>query len=285
MLLTADLATLSGLDRYTKLYPDKFINAGIAEQNMVGLGAGLAAEGYLPCMTTYATFLTMRSCEQIRHFFGYMGLKGILIGSGAGLSQGFAGNTHYTIEDIAIMRAIPNITVLSPADAGSAVNIFEESIDSPNAVYIRLTGTLPCPIVYETNTDFTIGRSNLLRDGSDIAIIACGTMVSEALKAANILDGQGISAKVIDMYSIKPIDTDAITRLKGLKLVVTLEEHSTVGGLGGAVAETMCTIDSMPKLLKLGIKDKFDLASDYNGLLIQNRLTAELIAEDIINGI
>lgn len=282
ILLTADLATLSGLDRYIKQFPRQFVNVGIAEQNMVGMGAGLAAEGFLPCMTTYATFLTMRSCEQIRHYFGYMGLKGILIGSGAGLSQGFAGNTHYTIEDMAIMRAVPNITILSPADAGSAVKVFEESLDAPNAVYIRLTGTLPCPIVYKTDAKFTIGRSNILRDGSDIVIIACGTMVSEALKAADILAEKSISASVIDMYSIKPIDTETILNLKGKKMVVTVEEHSTIGGLGGAVAEVICAAADMPRMLKLGISDKFDLASDYKGLLIQNRLTAELIAEDIV---
>ena len=117
VLLTADLATLSGMDRYCKTYPDQFVNVGIAEQNMVGIAAGMAAEGFHPVVTTYATFLTMRSCEQIRHYLGYMNQKVIVVGSGAGLSQGFAGNTHYTIEDISMMRAIPNLQILSPADA------------------------------------------------------------------------------------------------------------------------------------------------------------------------
>lgn len=281
ILLTADLATLSGMDRYVKSYPSQFINVGIAEQNMVGMGAGLAAEGFLPCMTTYATFLTMRSCEQIRHFFGYMGLKGILVGSGAGLSQGFAGNTHYTIEDISVLRAIPNIAILSPADAGSAIKIFEESIKYHKTVYIRLTGVLPCPIVYTQDVDFPIGGSHTLKEGHDITIMACGTMVSLAMEVANNLETTGISCKVIDMYSIKPIDISAIESVKGQKLVVTIEEHSTFGGLGSVVSEVMTTMTGMPKLLRLGINDTFDLASDYPGLLRQNRLTADLILEDI----
>lgn len=285
ILLTADLATLSGMERFTKTHPRQFVNVGIAEQNMVGIGAGLAAESYLPCMTTYATFLTMRSCEQIRHYFGYMGLKGIMVGSGAGLSQGFAGNTHYTIEDISILRAIPNITVLSPADAGSAVKLFYESIEHPHSVYIRLTGILPCPIVYKENADFTIGKSNTLRQGDDITIFACGTMVNVALKVSDKLAEQNISARVVDMYSIKPIDTEAITSIANQKLAVTIEEHSTIGGLGAAVAETMTQHSNMPKLLRLGIKDQFDLASDYAGLLAQNRLTADAITEDILQAL
>lgn len=130
LLMTADLATLSGMDRYCKIYPDQFINVGIAEQNMIGIAAGMAAEGFHPVVTTYATFVTMRGCEQIRHYLGYMSQKVIVVGSGAGLSQGFAGNTHYTIEDISMMRAIPNLQILSPADAASAVKLFNVALKS-----------------------------------------------------------------------------------------------------------------------------------------------------------
>ena len=137
VLLTADLATLSGMDRYCKTYPDKFINVGIAEQNMLGIAAGMAAEGFHPVVTTYATFVTMRSCEQIRHYLGYMNQKVVVVGSGAGLSQGFAGNTHYTIEDISMMRAIPNLQIISPADAASAIKLFEQAMISEKPVYIN----------------------------------------------------------------------------------------------------------------------------------------------------
>lgn len=285
VLLTADLATLSGMDRYIKTYPDQFINVGIAEQNMVGISAGMAAEGYHPVVTTYATFVTMRSCEQIRHYLGYMQQKVVVVGSGAGLSQGFAGNTHYTIEDISMMRAIPNLQILSPADGASAAKLFHVAMASENPVYIRLTGNLNCPMAYKEDAPFAIGGSNKLREGKDVAIIACGTMVSTALSAAKKLAEEGIEATVVDMYSIKPLDKQAIMDAKDSRLIVTLEEHSKMGGLGAAVAEVMCEETGYPKLLRLGIADFFDLACDYDGLLSQNRLTAPQITEDILNAL
>lgn len=282
VLLTADLATLSGMDRYIKTYPDQFINVGIAEQNMLGIGAGLAAEGFHPVVTTYATFVTMRSCEQIRHYLGYMQQKVVVVGSGAGLSQGFAGNTHYTIEDISMMRAIPNLQILSPADGASAVKLFYKAMESEKPVYIRLTGNLNCPITYKEDAAFTIGGSNKLRDGKNVTIIACGTMVSVAMSVAKLLSEQGIEASVVDMYSIKPIDKQAIMDAKDSHLIVTIEEHSKMGGLGAAVAEIMSEETGFPRLLRLGITDKFDLAGDYEGLLSQNRLTPSQIQEDIL---
>ena len=281
ILLTADLATLSGMTKYLETYPNQFYNIGIAEQNMIGISAGLAAEGFHPCATTYATFITMRSCEQIRHFCGYMKEKIIVVGSGAGLSQGFAGNTHYTIEDLAVMRSIPNITILSPADAASAVKQFVLARKAPNAVYMRLTGNLNCPMVYKEETNFEIGKAKKLTDGTDIVIYAVGTMVNSALKAAKVLGGKGITATVYDMFTVKPIDHEVVMAAKDYKLAVTVEEHSKLGGLGAAVAEVMTETTGMPKLLRCGIHDSFDLACDYDGLLDQNRLTPELIVEDI----
>ena len=281
ILLTADLATLSGMTKYIDKYPNQFYNIGIAEQNMIGISAGLAAEGFHPCATTYATFITMRSCEQIRHFCGYMKEKIIVVGSGAGLSQGFAGNTHYTIEDLAVMRSIPNITIMSPADGASAVKQFELARKAEGAVYMRLTGNLNCPMVYKEETDFEIGKAKLLKEGSDVVIYAVGTMVSAALKAAALLEEKEISVTVYDMFTVKPIDREAVIASKSYKLAVTIEEHNKMGGLGAAVAEVMTEQVGMPKLLRCGIHDSFDLACDYDGLLAQNRLTPELIAEDI----
>lgn len=283
VLLTADLATLSGMERYCRTYPNQFVNVGIAEQNMIGIAAGMAAEGFHPVVTTYATFVTMRSCEQIRHYLGYMNQKVIVVGSGAGLSQGFAGNTHYTIEDISMMRAIPNLQILSPADAASAVKLFEEARKSENPVYIRLTGNLNCPMAYKEDVQFEIGKSNRLTDGKDVTIFACGTMVSTALKVANNLSEKGIEARVVDMYSIKPLDKQAILSAKDSRLMVTLEEHSKIGGLGAAVAEIVAEERGFPRLIRLGIADVFDLAGDYDGLLVQNRLTAPQIIEDIVS--
>lgn len=282
ILLTADLATLSGMDRFCKTYPDQFLNVGIAEQNMIGIAAGLAAEGYHPVATSYATFVTMRSCEQIRHFLGYMNLKVIVVGSGAGLSQGFAGNTHYTIEDISMMRAIPNLQILSPADAASAVKLFEAACASSYPVYMRLTGNLNCPVTYTSDTEFEIGKSHRLTEGKDVTIFACGTMVATVMKAAKTLAESDIEVSVVDMYSIKPIDRQAIIDSKDSRLAVTIEEHSRIGGLGAAVAEIMSEESGFPPLLRLGIADRFDLAGDYEGLLLQNRLTSPQIAEDIL---
>lgn len=281
ILLTADLATLSGMRKYINNYPGQFYNVGIAEQNMIGISAGLAAEGFHPCATTYATFITMRSCEQIRHFCGYMKEKIIVVGSGAGLSQGFAGNTHYTIEDLAVMRSIPNITILSPADAASAVKQFELARKAPNAVYMRLTGNLNCPMVYKEETAFEIGKAKKLSEGADVVIFAVGTMVSTAMKAAKLLSEIGITATIYDMFIVKPIDHEAVKESRNFKLAVTIEEHSKLGGLGAAVAEVMTESTGMPKLLRCGIHDSFDLACDYEGLLAQNRLTPELIVDDI----
>ena len=283
ILLTADLAVLSGMDRYLKSYPEQFVNLGIAEQNMLGVSAGLAAEGYHPVVTTYATFVTMRSCEQIRHYLGYMNLKIVVVGSGAGLSQGYSGNTHYTIEDISMMRAIPNLQILSPADGASAVKLFSLSLVSEKPVYMRLTGNLNCPIVYHKDVPFAFGSSNKIKEGKDVTIFACGTMVSTAMNAANTLEKHGIDVRVIDMYSIKPIDMQAILDARDSRLFVTIEEHSKIGGLGAAVAEVMSEYTGFPCLLRLGIADVFDLACDYDGLLNQNRLTASQVAEDILH--
>ncbi len=281
ILLTADLAQLSGMDRYAKMFPEQFVNVGIAEQNMLGMAGGLAAEGFLVCASTYATFITMRSCEQLRHYFGYMKLPGVIIGSGAGLCQGFAGNTHYTIEDISMVRAIPNISILSPADAGSAVRLFEEALKTRCAVYMRLTGNLNCPIVYRDDASFKFGGSNKVKEGEDVTIFATGTMVSHALKAAELLDGKSISTSVIDMYSLKPVDKDVILSSIGSKLLVSIEEHNVCGGLGSIVSEVLSSRGNTPRLLRLGIDDVFNQAGSYANLLSQNRLQPDQIADDI----
>lgn len=282
MVLTADLASLSGLDRYVNKYPEQFLNIGIAEQNMLGIASGLSAEGFHPIVTTYATFVSLRSCEQIRHYLGYMGLKVIVIGSGAGLIQAYSGNTHYSVEDLAVMRAIPNLTVLSPADAGSAVKAFEASLKNNTSVYIRLTGGLNCPIVYKEDFNYTIGRANTIREGDDIVIFATGVMVYQGLLAADILQEHSVSVKVVDMHSIKPIDANAIQENQTAKLFVSIEEHNIIGGLGGAISEVMSEAAAYPELLRLGIHDVFNVAGDYDNLLEQNRLLPQQIAEDII---
>jgi transketolase len=224
----------------------------------------------------------MRSCEQIRHYCGYMKQKIILVGSGAGLCQGYSGNTHYTIEDISIIRAIPNMTIISPADAGEAVMAFDAAIHHNQSVYIRLTGNLNCPIIYNDNYLYQIGKANIVHEGEDITIFAAGTMVGFALKAIPVIEKNNISVKLIDMHTIKPIDRKIIENSNKSKLYVSIEEHNIYGGLGSAIAEVMTESKDMPILMRLGIKDTFNLAGDYDNLLYQNRLQPLQIAEDII---
>lgn len=282
MILTADLAYLSGLERFINKHADKFLNIGIAEQNMLGISAGLAQEGKIVFATTYATFITMRSCEQMRHYMGYMKSNIKVVGTGAGLIMTYSGNTHYTIEDLSIIRAIPNITILSPADATEAVKVALAAANFDGPVYIRLTGGLNNPMVYKEDYNFEIGKAVKLSDEGDITIFATGTMVSNALEASKILKEKGILVRVVNIHTIKPLDIDCIDSCDAnSKLLVSVEEHSKIGGLGGAISEHLSSKTSHSPLLRLGIADKFRHAGDYNYLLGENRLLPEQIAQDI----
>lgn len=282
LVLTADLAYLSGLERFINKYPSKFLNIGIAEQNMVGISSGLAQEGHIVFATTYATFISMRSCEQIRHYLGYMKSNVKIVGTGAGLIMTYSGNTHYTIEDLSILRAIPNLTILSPADATESVKVALAAAQYNGPIYIRLTGGLNNPMVYRKDYDFEIGKAITLVEDGEITVFATGTMVYNSLEAVKILSQKGISVRVINVHTIKPIDTQCIENaVRNSKLLVSVEEHSKIGGLGGAIAEHLSSLNKSVPLLRLGIADKFRHAGDYNYLLEQNRLLPNQIAEDI----
>ena len=248
---------------------------------MLGVAAGLSAEGFLPVATTYATFLSLRSCEQVRHYMGYMQQNIILIGSGAGLSMGFSGNTHYSIEDLAVMRAIPNIVILSPSDAGQAVKAFHAAVELKSPVYIRLSGGLNCPIIYKEEFTFAVGKGIRLKEGEDIQIIATGMMVHKALAVAEILAEKGVSAEVVDMHTIKPLDASIISRNK--RMIVTLEEHNVLGGLGSAVAECLTLERNAPCLLRIGIEDTFLSPGDPDYLLEQAGLSVERVVAKVEN--
>lgn len=283
MVLTGDLSTTSGLDRFKKTYSDKFLNIGIAEQNMVGIAAGLGKEGYVVFASTFATFATMRSLEQVSVNMGYMRLNVKLVGLASGFAMGQFGNTHYGIGDIAIMRAIPNIVLLSPADCVEMAKATEAAALYHGPVYLRLTGVMNNPMVYKNDYNFEIGKAITLRQGSDITIIATGSMVYQALEATKLLDDQSISASVVNMHTIKPLDTSVIDEACNKKLIVTVEEHNVIGGLGGAVSEYKSRIGNAPRQLFIGIPDTFQQVGDYKYLLEQNSLTASQIAERIIS--
>jgi len=283
VVMTADLTTLTGLTRFKEKCSGKFLNIGIAEQNMVCLAAGMAKEGKNVFVTTYSNFLAMRAYEQIRIQLGYMQFNVKVVGTGSGLAMGMSGNTHYGIEDIALMRAVPGLTVVSPADGTETVMVIRKAAEYRGPMYIRLGGVLNNPIVYSEEYPFEFGKGIVLRKGGDkIIIIATGTMVHEAISAAEILKKKGVSATVIDMHTIKPLDTTLIRDVSAdAKLIVTVEEHSIIGGLGSAVAEYLSELPDMPRLMKIGIPDKFLKVGDYRFLLEQTGLTGQQIAERI----
>ena len=282
MVLTADLCTTSGLDRFREAYPEKFCNVGIAEQNLVGIAAGLAKEGKTVFASSFATFIAMRAFEQVRLNLGYMGFNVKVVGLAAGFAMGMFGNTHYGIEDIALMRAIPGLCVLSPADCSEVVKATFAAAQYSGPVYLRLTGGMNCPVVYKNDYSFDIGKVITLKEGHTVAIISTGSMVYQSLQAAKELEHDGISASVMNMHTIKPLDIHVIDELcNKVSLIVTVEEHSIIGGLGGAIAEYLCSIRSSPRLIRIGIPDTFQKVGDYEYLLEQNGLTGPKIAERI----
>jgi len=284
IILSGDTSTSAGLERFKKTYPEKFQDIGIAEQNMMGIAAGLASEGETVYTATFAPFQTMRCCEQIKVNLGYMNHKVCFVGLASGLVLGNLGYTHCCIEDLAVMRSIPNITVISPADCGETVKAALAAAEYESSVYIRLTGEAKNPAVYKTDYDFEIGKAITLREGEDITIIAGGTMVYKSLEAAEILSESGLSVAVVNMHTVKPLDTAVIDiACETTKLVVTIEEHSVIGGLGSAVAEHKSTLVNAPPQLTIGIPDTYSKAGEYADLLQTYGLTSKQIAENIVS--
>ena len=281
VMLTADVKSYSGLERFSRKYPDKFYNLGIAEQNMIGVAAGMAKEGLVPFASTYATFASMRCADQVRVSMGYMNLNIKLVGLTAGYSVGILGPTHMSTEDMSVMRSIPDIIILSPADCTEAVKAMEVAACMDGPVYLRLTGSSNNPIVYDRDYDFEIGKAISLKEGSDVAILATGTMVYQSLLAAKLLEEQGVSAGVTDVHTIKPLDEEAVRHVCRAKLIVTAEEHSILGGLGSAVAEVLSVIPDRPEQMMIGTRDRYPHAASYEFLLEQEGLTGRTIADKI----
>ena len=279
MVISADLGNSSGLDRFKKTYPEQFLNIGIAEQNMIGVAAGMAKEGYNVFATSFAPFITMRAAEQVRMNLGYMGMNVKAVAIGSGGSMAFLGNSHYGIEDAAVMRAIPNLTVVCPADCAEIFKVVAAAADFEGPMYIRLTGAVGNPPVYTEDYSFEIGKAVVLRAPAAVTMVASGSMVHESLEAAKLLEVAGISAGVINMHTIKPLDTAVLDQaMQASRLLVTVEEHSVIGGLGGAVAEYKSAKRTAPPQLTLGLPDAFDVTGDYRFLLERHGLVAAKIA-------
>lgn len=282
-VVVADSIAIASLDRFYANYPDKVINAGIAEQNMVGVAAGIASEsGTNVYAFTYAEFIVTRALEQIRQNLSYHQFNVKLVGNSAGFAMETLAVSHWATEDIAFVRALPNMIILSAADSLSAIKIIVAASQINGPVYIRLSGGLNCPIVYDKDYEYVVGVSNILQHGEDVAIIATGLMVRESLDAAQILAEKGISTTVVDMHTIKPLDVNTLDMLfSSHKYVCTVEEHSVIGGLGSAVAEYKADFDKESKLIRIGINDYFGKLGSLRYLWEQHGLTSGQIADKI----
>ena len=255
--ISADSVDLMGLADFIERYPDRFIDVGIAEQNAMGIASGLATTGMRPFVCGYAPFITARSMEQLRNDVAYANQRVVIGAAASGVSLGVSGGTHHALEDLALMRAFPNITAIVPADARQAwATVFQtQNIDGP--VYIRLGSRIPEEPVSDTKADFQIGKAECLREGNDITIIACGCLVSQAIKASQYLSDQGIGARVLNMHTIKPLDRESIlTAASETKGIVTAEEHRVTGGLGSAIAELLSVERPTPMRI-IGLPDEF----------------------------
>ena len=284
MILTSDVSTSAGLDRFKKKFPEKYLDVGIAEQNLIGIGAGLSSEGFNIITTTFAPFQTMRCCEQIKVNLGYMKQKICMVGLASGLVLGTLGYTHCCIEDVGVLRSIPNLSIISPADSAEAVKAVIASLEHKNSVYIRLTGGSNIDQIYEDDYDFKLGKSITLKEGKDVSIFAAGTMVKVALDCSKILGLKNIDAEVINMHTIKPIDNEKIKiSASKSKLIVTIEEHNIIGGLGSAIAESLVKLKNSPEQMFFGINDSYSGGGEYNFLKKKIGLTSEIISEKIIS--
>lgn len=279
-VMSADLGSSSGLARFYSKYPEAFVNVGIAEQNLIGVAAGLAKDGTPVFATSFAPFISMRASEQIRMNMGYMHLNIKAVGLGSGLAMNVLGASHFGLEDIAVMRTVPGMTILCPSDGLQIVKCVQASKHLDGPVYIRLSGG--SDIIYDSDFEYVIGRSVVLKEGEKVALIATGSIVSQTLQAAAILEEQGIRCTVIDMHTIKPLDVERLALLCRYELIVTVEEHTVIGGLGSAVAEYYADKVQRPRQRMLGINDFYPHPGSYEYLLNECGLTPEKIAESVM---
>ena len=280
VVLDADLSKSTKTNDFYKAYPDRFFNRGIAEHNLVGAACGFAATGKIPFASTFAMFATGRAFEIIRNSACYPNLNVKICATHAGITVGEDGGSHQSVEDISLMRSIPNMTVLVPADGVEAEKMIFAAAEYNGPMYVRL-GRSAVPTLFDENYNFEIGKGVVLREGDDATIIACGMMVNEALIAADMLKEENINVRVINMSTIKPIDTELIIKAaKETKAIVTAEEHSIIGGVGSAVSEVVSENHPV-KVKKVGLNDCFGESGTPGELLEKYGLTAKNIVAKV----
>lgn len=280
VVLDADVAKASMTILFKEVFPERFFDLGIAESDIVGTGAGFAVAGKIPFVNAYANFLLGNGWDQIRISVCYANQNVKIIGHNIGASSGKDGPTHLPLEDIALTRAFPAMIVIEPVDAIEMKKAVKAIARHIGPVYMRV-GRLPIPVITEEVDPFVIGKANILRQGQDVTVIACGVMVSKALKAAELLSLEGIEAEVINMHTIKPLDKETILKsVEKTGKVVTAEEHTVIGGLGGAVAEFLACTKPVPMQM-VGSPDRFGVCGSYDEIHETLGLTVEKIQEAV----
>ena len=284
VVLEADLSKSTMTAYFQKEFPERHINLGIAEADMIVTAAGFATTGKIAFASTFAHFAAGRAFDQIRNSVAYPQLNVKICPTHAGISLGEDGGSHQSVEDVALMRAIPGMVVLSPADAVETEKMIFAVAEYEGPVYVRL-GRLNIPVLFDENYKFEIGKAVTLREGNDVAILATGLMVSEALEAAKLLEEKGIKARVVNVSTIKPLDTETVLKAaKECKFIVTSEEHSVIGGLGSAVSEYLSEVHPA-KVVKHGIQDIFGQSADGETMLTNYGLRAKDIAEIVLKNL
>ena len=277
VVVSADTQDLLGIRPYIERYRERFIELGIAEQNVIGAAAGLATTGLHPYVCAYAPFITARSMEQVRNDVAYANQRVVIGAAASGISLGVAGGTHHALEDLALMRSLPNMTVVVPADVNEAYKAALATLDIDGPVYLRLGGRTEEPPVGDPEAAFRLGRAVQLRPGKDVAVIACGALVDLAVRASDLLKKEGIGVRVLNMHTIKPLDRDAIlTAAAETHGIVTAEEHHLAGGLGGAVAELLA-VEHPTRMRMVGMPDAFAMVGPTVALRAKYGMSAEAI--------
>lgn len=284
LVVVADVVGSAGLERMRSEMPDRIINVGIAEQNMMGIATGLSSEGYTVFTSTFAPFQSMRCLEQIRVNQGYMGQKVIMVGLAGGVAYGELGHTHCTIEDMSILRSIPNIAVVCPADCMETAKLVEAAVNYGQSVYIRLMDKTNVPIVYKDDYDLAIGKAVCIKEGGEIAVLANGPMVAQAMEAAEKFEKTGsCRVSIYDFHTVKPIDGELLGKLGNCcKAILTIEEHSLIGGLGSAVAEYYSDKSRKPLMNRMGIPDEYCHGASHETILKKYNLNSEGIYNKLL---
>lgn len=279
VVLDGDLANSTKADMFAKAHPERFFEMGIAEQNMLGVAAGLATTGYVPWISTFAAFLAKRALDQIRVVIAQPSLNVKMCGSYSGILTGKTGKTHQAMQDITVFRTMPHVVTIAPADATELRKAMAAMMDDDRPTYLRLTRDAS-PVIFGDDHEFRIGKGTLLRDGSDVGIISTGVQTVRALEAADMLAHSGINASVLHLPTLKPLDTEAIIAVADRTgAIVTAEDHTILGGLGGAVAEVLS--ENLPTQMKrIGIQDTYGESGANDALLEKYGLTPRHIAEE-----